>query len=275
MKKLTIILAGLLIIILGGIFYFWSRQPLAEIAPLENFQSTDELKLNQTPVVKKFYAPVLAYHHISYTWPQNSYYVSPKIFDSQMKYLKDNGYQVISLDLFYDAFKNSGELPEKPVVLTFDDGNADQYTKALPILKKYNYTATFFIKLNNIGKGGMSWEQIKTLAKEGMIIGSHTVNHDNLTRLSDKQLRYELTESKKVLEEKLGAPVKYLCYPGGAYSAKVIDAAKDAGYLAAVATKHKVYQEYRDENSLYTIPRVHIDDEMPTFTQWIRGINLF
>lgn len=223
----------------------------------------------------KFYAPILAYHHIAYRRPQNSYFVSPEIFDEQMKWLKDNNYQVISFDDFYQAASGRGKLPKKPIVLTFDDGNRDQYLNAFPVLKKYGFTATFFIISKSVGKGGITWDELRELQAAGNIIGSHTVNHDDLATLSPEQLNYELRESQNILEKNLDTKIKYLCYPGGSYDVDVIAAAKNAGYLAAVTTRHKVDQEIKNENSFYTLPRVHIDDEMPTFIDWVQGKNLF
>lgn len=223
----------------------------------------------------KFYAPILAYHHIALKRPQNSYYVSPEIFDQQMQWLKDNNYHVVSFDQFYEAAMGRGKLPPKPIILTFDDGNRDNYTNAFPILKKYGYTATFFIKLNNANKGGMSWKEMKELQKAGNIIGSHSINHNNMSKMSNTELRYELEESKNILEKNLETKIKYFCYPGGEYSARTIQAIKNAGYLAATTTKHKVNQEIKNSDSIYTLPRVHIDDEMPTFIDWVQGKNLF
>lgn len=222
----------------------------------------------------KFYAPILAYHHIALRRPQDSYYVSPEIFDSQMKWLKDNDYHVISFDKFYDAILGKSGLPTKPVVITFDDDLKDQYTNAFPILLKYGYTATFFIKMNNLNKGGMTWNNLRELLNAGNIVGSHSVNHDAMANMPPTQLKYELEESKNALEKNLGIKIKYFCYPGGSYSSATVEATKNADYLAAVTTRHKVDQEIKDSNSIYTLPRVHIDDEMPTFIDWVQGKNL-
>lgn len=243
-----------------------SSQPMVEA-------STEEGIIPQG----KFYAPILAYHHIAVRRPQNSYYVSPEIFEEQMQWLRKNDYQVISFDEFYEAAVGRSKIPPKPVVLTFDDGNVDHYTNAFPILKKYNYKGIFFIKINSIAKNGrgMTWNKLKEMADAGMTIGSHSINHNNMANMKETTLEYELSESKKILEKNLGVEIKYFAYPGGAYSPKTIEAVKNAGYLAAVTTKHKVDQEIKDDNSIYTLPRVHIDDEMPTFIDWIQGINLY
>lgn len=224
----------------------------------------------------EFYAPILMYHHIEKKEPQNSYYVSSEIFREQMQWLKDNNYKVVSYDDFYKKAVGLGELPEKPVIITFDDGVIDQYTNALPILKEFGYTATFFIKLNNVGegKGGMTWDMIKELIDSGMTIGSHSMNHDNMANMDEKTLKYELTESKKVLEENLDINIYYFCYPGGAYSEETIKATQDAGYRSASTTSHKVIHKIKNYEDLFKIPRIHIDDEIPTFVDWVQGKNL-
>ncbi len=226
--------------------------------------------------LEKFYAPILLYHHIADRKIQNSYYVSPKIFDEQMRWLKENGYHIISLDDLYEASLGKKGLPEKPAVISFDDGVTDQFTNGLPILKKYGYTATFFIKLNNVGrgKGGLTWGQMKELLAADMTIGSHSVNHDNMALMDLKTLDYELRESKYILEANLGIKIKYFSFPGGAYTQTTVKEVKLAGYLAAVTTKHKVYQEIKKPDDIFILPRVHIDDEMPTFIDWVQGKNL-
>lgn len=269
---------GILVLMMLASFFLLARfhhlqKSIAGIASTRDQTNIDEQTVNP----EKFYAPILAYHHIALKRPQNSYFVSPKIFDKQMRWLVDNGYHVISFDKFYTAASDEGTLPEKPVVLTFDDGNVDNYTNALPILIKYDLTATFFIKINGVAKGGagMTWEKLRQMSSAGMTIGSHSINHNNMAQMGDEELRSELVESKRILEKNLGIKVKYFAYPGGAYSKKTIAAVRDAGYLAAVTTKHKVNQEITSDDSLYTLPRVHIDDEMPTFIGWVQGKNLY
>lgn len=275
-KRALIILVLVLIVVLSGGYFLWhkSKTP-AKVAlgvqtAAEPTATPDEGEIPHG----KFYAPILLYHHIALKRPQNSYYVSPVIFDEQMKWLKDNDYHVISLDQFYEAAIGKEKIPSKPVVLTFDDGYQDQYDNALPILEKYSYPATFYVKINNINKGGMTWAELKNLQKAGHIIGSHSVNHKNMMDMPTDELKYELEESKYILELNLGTEIKHFCYPGGAYSTKTIEAVRDAGYLTATTTRHKVNQEIKNDNSLFTLPRVHIDDEMPTFIDWIQGKNL-
>ncbi|MCL5407100.1 MAG: polysaccharide deacetylase family protein [Patescibacteria group bacterium] len=275
-KKIFIVIGVLLVTGILVKYSFFNQKPRQTVKGASTTEplaivSSDE---GITPQ-GKFYAPILVYHHIALKRPQNSYYVSPEIFDQQMKWLKDNGYHIISFDQFYAAALGKEKIPKKPIIITFDDGLEDQFKNAFPILKKYGFTATFFIKMNNLNKGGMTWDQLKELQKAGNIIGSHSVNHDDMSKMPENQLKYESEESKRLLEQNLGTEIKYFCYPGGAYSANTILAVKNAGYLAAVTTRHKVDQEIKDGNSIYTLPRVHIDDEMPTFIDWVQGKNLY
>ena len=283
-KTIKATVAILLILVIAGIGYF-----------IYNIENNSSLNLNsgnifpsklvdqpQKPEEEQinpehFYCPVLLYHHIAKSKVQNSYYVSPEIFEEQMKWLKENNYHVISYDKFYQAASGEGTLPSKPVVITFDDSLLDQYTNAYPILRKYNYPATFFVKLNDVsnkGTSALTFSEIKKMAENGMTIGSHSMNHDNMADMDTNTLYYELNQSKKVLEQNTGVKIKYFSYPGGAYSSSTVIATKNAGYLSAVTTKHKVFQEIKTPNSIFQIPRVHIDDEMPTFIDWVQGINL-
>ncbi len=163
------------------------------------------------------------------------YRVAPKTFEMQMKYLKDHGYHPITLNSLFENIKNQKTLPEKPVVLTFDDGWKNQYTNALPILEKYGYTASFAIVTNLRGGGYMSWDDVKSLHAKGFEISSHSENHFNLTKISDEKLKIEIEGSKKILEEKLGAPVTTFVYPYYAHNQKVMDAVESARYLGARA----------------------------------------
>lgn len=276
-KIIPVVISIVFVGLITGISLQWKKAP-KKVEGVSTVATPTTLSTPEWTTPKgKFYAPILAYHHLALRRPQNSYYVSPEIFDEQLKWLKDNGYQVVSFDEFYAAAAGTGKLPPKPAVITFDDGNVDNYTNAFPILKKYSVTATFFIKINGISKSdaGMNWAKLKEMTDAGMTIGSHSVNHNNMSKMDDETLAYELVESKKILEKNLGIKIKYFAYPGGAYSKKTIEAAKAAGYLAAVTTKHKVYQEIKNDDSLFTLPRVHIDDEIPTFIDWVQGKNLY
>lgn len=232
--------------------------------------TNEETQTNKTNI----YAPILLYHHIAKKTPQNSYYVSPEIFEKQLKWLKENNFKVISMDELYQGISGKNSLPKKPVVITFDDGYVDNYKNAFPLLKKYAYTATFFVKTNTIGKGDMSWQMLKEMQDAGMTIASHSMSHQDLKKMKIEDVDRELLGSKQVLEKNLGVEVKYFSYPLGAFSSQTAAEVKKIKYLAAFTVIHRVNQNIKTENDYYKLPRVHIDDEMPTFIDWVQGKNL-
>jgi|GEM_PF-1703657 len=224
----------------------------------------------------KFYAPILMYHHISDTMPAGPYVVRPATFEKQMAWLKDNNYTVISYSQFYEALTTQSPLPEKPVVLTFDDNDKDQYENALPILQKYNYKAIFFVPTAyvNVRGGVMTWDMLKTLLSDGMEIGCHSSTHPDLRVIPLKQLYdEELIGSKKILEKNLGISIKFFAYPGGAKSKSVVKAVEDTGYLSAVTTFYTPDHTY-DENP-YKVSRIYVDNNMDNFKDFIVGKNLY
>lgn len=223
----------------------------------------------------QLYAPILMYHHVDDISYFSSYYVSTKIFDEQMKWLKDNKYTVISMDEFSDAIECGWDLPAKPVVLTFDDGDNDHYKNVLPILQKYGYSGTFYITVKWLGdKYHMTWDEVKAIRDAGMIIGGHTMLHPNVATLNEAGLDYEIEESRKILTEKLGVSIQYFAYPGGGYSNYVIDYLKEKGYSNAVTTHHAVFHDIKTSDAVFDLGRIHIDNEMPSFIRWIQGIGI-
>lgn len=158
--------------------------------------------------------PILVYHHIRQFIPIGSraerrLTVTVETFDTQMKYLHDNGYHVITLKALTDRLQEVHELPEKPVVISFDDGWEDQFLYALPSLEKYHYSATFFVVTNFVGSPGfLSRSQLQKMLIEGMAIGSHSRSHPRLDRINNPNiLRDQIYTSKQILESQLGAAV--------------------------------------------------------------------
>lgn len=223
-----------------------------------------------------FYAPILMYHHINDAMPAGPYVIRTETFEKQMAWLKDNNYHVISYMQFYKALTNKTVVPEKSVVITFDDNNKDQYQNALPILKKYGYTAMFFIPTAYINKRGgvMTWDMLKTLVKDNMEIGSHSSTHPNLRVIPKKQLYdEELIGSKKILEENLGIKINFFAYPGGAKSNSVVQAVKDTGYLSALSTIYSPNHSYKEDP--YRVARIYVGNNMNNFIDFINGRNLY
>ena len=144
---------------------------------------------------------VLNYHKVDNM--NISLSVLPEDFDRQMKYLSENGYHTITPDELYDSLAGNAELPENPVLITFDDGYEDNYQNAYPILKKYDFKATVFVISSFLGvyPNYLTWDQAREMDENGISIQSHTVDHKSMTDLTDDELRTELVDSKKKIEK--------------------------------------------------------------------------
>jgi peptidoglycan/xylan/chitin deacetylase (PgdA/CDA1 family) len=177
--------------------------------------------------------PVLNYHQVNDTY-KTPLTMTTADFEEQMKYLYDNGYHAITQEQLLQYINGSGILPDKPVLVTFDDGYIDNYENAYPIMKKYNMTGTIFLIINLMGKSGyLTWSQVHAMAKDGFEFGSHTVSHKPLTQLDEDYLRQELVQSKMRIEQQLGKPVTCIAYPEGKYNDLVELETKRAHYQAA------------------------------------------
>ena len=187
--------------------------------------------------------PILVYHSVEpkgtkkETKMAQHYHIYPENFEAQMQYLKDNGYTPITLGALADHYLNGSDIPAKSVVLTFDDGWKNQYDYAFPILKKFGYSASFFI-ISGYPDGNyhayMTWDDIKALDAAGMEIGSHTVHHVNLAKTSDaSKIKSEIVDSKAEIEKKIGHTIQTFVYPEYGQNAAVQLVVKDAGYVAA------------------------------------------
>jgi peptidoglycan/xylan/chitin deacetylase (PgdA/CDA1 family) len=198
--------------------------------------------------------------------------ISAASFDQQMKYIFDNGYTTITPDQLMENMKYGKPLPEKPIMITFDDGYLDNYKTAYPILKKYGQKAVFFLITANIGTDHrfMNWQQAKEMSDNGMIMQSHTVNHVNLTKLSTEAARQELADSKRIIEEELGKPVRYLAYPEGSVNKATSRLAKDVGYRGAFSVR---FGEASADSNLFAIERIPIFGSSRTFRSFFLRLN--
>lgn len=186
--------------------------------------------------------PIIMYHSVTpQATRENRISITVKAFERQMRFLKEHNYNVVTLETARDFIKNKNKIPARTVAITFDDGYKDNYTYAFPILKKYNFPATIFIIINEVGRlagDRLSWNQIRAMQDSGLIsIGSHTFNHPILTEVnSSQQLKNEIFDSKTALEERLGRKITIFSYPSGRFNAKVRQLVIEAGYQMAVAT---------------------------------------
>lgn len=225
-------------------------------------------------------APVVYYHKVDNPDPKarlKGIYILPRRFDLQMKLLKLMGYHTINPGELLDSLEGKGTLPRKPIIITFDDGYQDNYTQALPILKKYGFGATIFVTVNHIGKytvnapGGnetmpaqmLTWEEMKQLEREGITIGSHTLTHRSLNRLNGEEVYRECAESKRILEEGLGHTVDFLAYPFGDFNAQVARVVKECGYRAAFTT---ISGRFHCSTDLFTLKRIKVKNRQHPFS---------
>ncbi len=142
-------------------------------------------------------------------------------------------------------------LPEKALLIAFDDGYADNYRYAYPILLDEQVPGTFFVVSGTVGnENRMTADELREMQANGMAIGSHTVNHENLADMTDAEIEFELRQSRESLERLLGRPVCTLAYPGGKIDEDVLDMAEkyyDMAFLASGAPEKK--------QTLYTLQR--------------------
>ncbi len=184
--------------------------------------------------------PVLCYHHLfEGKGTMGGFNMEPSEFERQIALLKERGYRSVPLDDFRAAAagRRVPNFPERPVLLTFDDGSLSHHTVAWPILKKYGFTGVLFLypSIIMVGKPNyMRWNHVRELVKSGVFeAASHTFYHPMLPTMNRTELRSQLVKSKTILEKELGIVVKDLAYPFGLYDERVIQEAKAAGYLAA------------------------------------------
>ncbi len=182
---------------------------------------------------------VLEYHHVSnddeVEAEGQTYTVPPAEFAQQLDYLQQQGYTTISMQDFVRAKKGKQELPEKPVILTFDDGYVDNYTTLLPLLEERGMKATVYMVTNSIGrKGYLSWNQLREMQERGIELGSHTANHQPLTSLDREKQAEEMKLSKLLMEWNGLKTIFTFSYPNGAYDEGMPELLKENEYLTAV-----------------------------------------
>ena len=202
--------------------------------------------------------PILCYHQIRDWTARDSkrakdYIVPTAVFRAQMKMLADSGYQTILPDQLYAYLATGAPLPPKPIMLTFDDTDLDQYTVAAPEMQKHGFKGVFFIMTVSLGRPRyMNRAQVKELADAGHVIGSHTWDHQNVKKLKEKDWVTQIDKPTKQLEAITGQPVKYFAYPFGLWNPEAIPELKKRGFTAAFQLSTK-----RDpEEPLFTIRRI-------------------
>lgn len=198
--------------------------------------------------------PILMYHYISEPPPGSDIYrvdlsVTPDSFREQMAFLSENGYTPIDLETLSLAIVNQATLPEKAVILTFDDGYLDNYEHAFPILQEYGFEGTFFVVTEFIDRGRegyMTWEMIVEMSRAGQRIESHSKTHPDLALKSRDGLIFEILGAQETIAAHIGYRPRYFCYPGGTYSHETIEILRELDYWGAVTTQNGSWHGFDD-----------------------------
>ncbi len=234
------------------------------------------------PVRDRLAVPILMYHEVARRPDTRSRLaVSPGSFAAQLAYLQDAGFSTITFTQAAAALADGGPLPERPVVLTFDDGFADFHREVLPLLRHYGFTATVFVTTGWIADAGarrsgprpgqmLCWSQIREAAETGVEIGAHSHAHPQLDQLRQSRLQDELAISKALLEDGIGRAVPSLAYPFGYSSARVRRTVHATGYGYACAVANAVADSAQDR---FALPRltVRASTRQTTFEHIVRG----
>ena len=205
--------------------------------------------------------PVIMYHDIL---PEKEVFFDVTIEEltQQFELIKELGLTPISLEALVNHLSLGTPLPPKPIVLTFDDGYVGHYTHVYPLLKKYNYPATFSIFTDKVdgkiaGRSTVTWTQLEEMAANPLVtIAAHSLSHPpDLTQVPPAQMLREVQDSKRRLEEKLGIPIDYFTYPEGHYNEAVAEAVAQSGYHAALTMDDWNEGYAGDSKSLLAIDR--------------------
>ena len=224
----------------------------------------------RTDVARGGAVPILMYHQVTPTpLPEfRKYAVTTDAFAAQLDWLAARSYVPVSMAALSDYRSGRGQLPTRPVILTFDDGYRDCLEYAVPILKSRGFTATFYVLGRLAGQTSrwllaergieyplMNWDDVRELRAAGNECGSHSMSHPRLSQLSPDACREELADSRKLIEDKLGTEIRHLAYPFGDYDERVRAIAVESGYETACSVRPGWS---RPDDDLFALHRVHV-----------------
>jgi peptidoglycan/xylan/chitin deacetylase (PgdA/CDA1 family) len=232
--------------------------PAPTVAP----KKTPAPRVDAAGVASRSHVPVLCYHQIRDPTSADSaagrqYIVRPSVLEAQLQALEQAGYTPVTGDAYVAHMARGAKLPRKPILLTFDDASAGQYTRALPILKRHHFVATFFVMTVVLGKDGwLTKGQVKALGRAGMTIAAHTYDHKEVPKYAGDDFKTQLTEPGRELRRIVGHKVQLFAYPDGAYSAAAIQPMFTAGYRAAFQLAGKLDRKH----PLWSIRRIIVPE---------------
>jgi peptidoglycan/xylan/chitin deacetylase (PgdA/CDA1 family) len=194
--------------------------------------------------------PILTYHHIqpeeiAKELKQTSLTVDNGVFDQQMAYLAATGYTPIWANELVDALRNHIGLAGKPVMVTMDDGYADNYNYALPVLRKYNIKANLMLASGLVGSNSdmLNWDQINQMKSSGLFyFTNHTWSHYSITSGPQSKIESEIDTAQGQIQRYTGQIVNIFTYPYGSFNNNAIQILQSKGYVGAFSTIPGVYQ---------------------------------
>jgi peptidoglycan/xylan/chitin deacetylase (PgdA/CDA1 family) len=239
--------------------------PTATTQPTATPEPTATPRPQPTPdgVVRTLKVPILMYHYISAppvdaNAIRRDLSVSPELFAQHLDYMREAGYTTISMDELVLALTVGTPLPERPIVLTFDDGYRDAYEHAYPLLQERGYTGTVFLVTSFIDQQNpnyVTWEQVAEMSAGGMSMESHGYTHDEMEGRDREYLIWQMLGSKEAIEARTGETVRFFCYPSGYYDEHAMQVLQELGYWAATTI---VFGQEHTSDSLFDLHRVRI-----------------
>lgn len=230
----------------------------AAVQPVGEEVSPKKKQADLATILSRKEVPVLCYHNIRNFKPgesdrMKSYTVTPAAFAEQMKALSDSGYQTILPDQLYDYLLYGTSLPPKPIMISFDDTDAEQYSIGATEMNKYGFKGVYFVMTISINRPRyMKEEEIRNLSDSGHSIASHTWDHHMVTKYAGADWDSQFVKPKVRLEKITGKPVDCFAYPFGLWNKEAITELKSRGYKLAFILSTK-----RDSTEpLHTIRRM-------------------
>jgi peptidoglycan/xylan/chitin deacetylase (PgdA/CDA1 family) len=254
MKATTVLVAGALVV---GAPACGVREKRAAPAPATTARATPKPKprfvhRHDRPV------PILEYHVIGDPpggAPFPELYVGRSAFAVQLRWLRGHGYHAVSLRRAYDYWRRGLALPQRPVVLSFDDGYRGQFVNAAALLRRYHWPGVLNLAVQNVLDRKLTLPQLRTMVRTGWEIDAHTLTHPDLTTLDATELRHQVAGSRQWIRRRLGVPVAFFCYPAGRYDATVVAAVRAAGFLGATTEN----QGPAGPRGMFTLDRIRVN----------------
>ncbi len=231
--------------------------PTATPGPI--YQPTPDAQVGRRDAV----LPILTYHYVE-PWPaeasplRQGLTVKPEEFAAQMAYLAEHGYTTISLYDLVDALATGRALPDRAVILTFDDGYTGLFDYAVPVMQGFNQTGTVFVITEFVDQARpeyLSWPELRFMSSLGWSVEPHTKTHLGLEGMSYQRQLYEMLGSIETVEANIGARPRFFNYPSGSYDQTTLDLAPQLGLWGGVTTRGGWYHRYDDR---YTMTRLRV-----------------